>query len=49
MLYFRVYIARVFAHDTQKVRKGTKNISHTQEKSKKFAYLKKKQYFCSRN
>ena len=41
-------ITRIFMHDTQKVRKITKNISHTQEKKEKFAYLKKILYLCRR-
>ena len=38
---FRVCIACIFAHDTQKVRKGTKKFLYTQEKKEKFAYLEK--------
>ena len=35
MHYFRTYTARISAHDTQKVRKITKNISYTQENHQK--------------
>jgi len=36
---FRICVARIYAHDTQKVRKGTKKISYTQKKNKKFHFF----------
>ena len=39
MHVFRICVARIYAHDTQKVRKGTKKISYTQKKNKKFHFF----------